>query len=120
MKCSNQFIILAESKVAGVIGFVHYRFCWFKPKFDRPGINADALQGTGGTAAVNPKGLKTMAERIFLIENVFSNEVSESSFDSVTNLVLVSLAIQHARRFALYGVMDTAKTLVPFFKTIPV
>ena len=75
LKCSNQFIVLAESKVAGVIGCVYYRFCWFKPKFDRPRINIDALQGTGGTSATKPKSLKTMAERIFLIKNAFSDEV---------------------------------------------
>jgi hypothetical protein len=59
-----------------------------------------------------------MAERILHFESVQSKEESEKvGGDSAINLILVSLAIEHSRRFVVYGMMETKNTTVDFFQT---
>jgi len=116
IRCGSQFIIVAESKTAGIIGYVHYRFCWFRQKPESLSKSVDTLQNSIRTiSTLTPK---SMAERTLHIDDVKSKQgCSENCADSVINIVLISLAIEHARRFVVYGMMETESTSAPFFKT---
>lgn len=118
IKCSSQFIIVAERARGDIVGYVHYRFCWFRQKLNRPNTNGNGLQINTGIVAsdANTTMVKSLAERILYIENVHCDEGFNCKLDCLTPLMLISLAVEHARQYAVYGVMDTSHESVDFFE----
>lgn len=118
IKCGTHFIIVAESKEKGIVGYVHYRFCWFRQKQDRPTVNLDPLQNhTGILPSLTASAVSSsMAERILFIEDVKYADGLDCKTSCVAPLILVGLALDHSRQYAVYGVMDTHRGSVPFFK----
>ena len=118
MRCGSQFIIVCESKEQGILGYVHYNFCWFRQKVENYAVKFDLAPNMGG--AVNflssARGKKNMAERIVHIENVQTRKDIKNLNSSTTDLILTALALEHARQHVVYGVMDTKKASVSFFK----
>jgi len=125
IKCGSQFIILAESKTLGLIGYAHYRFCWFRQIVDNSMIDTLANpRGIYMDSFSSVKASKNIAERVIHIENVRCKKGNDNhgtsisdGVDSLTPLILVSLLLEHARRFVGYGMMECDSYAVPFYKT---
>lgn len=114
MRCGSQFIIICESKQFGIIGYIHYRFCWFRQKVENH-LNFDSMGSSN--YITHPRGKKNMAERILFIQNVQTKKDSQVIEEQISNLILMALALEHARQSVVYGVMDTLDSSISFFKT---
>jgi hypothetical protein len=88
----------------GIVGYIHYRFCWFKQEVER----SSAIDSAIDLVDFKASPLKIMSERILHIENVQSNESHICDSKKNISLVLMSLVLEHARRYAVYGIMEVA------------
>ena len=84
-----------------LIGFIHYQFCWCRPR------------------AHSALTLEDVAlERVVHVESVqFRNACEDDGAKSNECLVLVCLAIEHARHHVIYGMMDLRASIAPLLKT---
>ena len=106
LKNSNHFIVLATTKEGEVIGFIHYQFCWFRPRVR------------------NILSLEEVAlERVLHVESIHFRETKacgESDMNKFSNtndcIVLLSLAFEHARFHAIYGMMNVKPVFASILK----
>ena len=95
IKSGNHFIIAAIASENDLIGYVHYQFCWFRPR------------------SKNPLSVEEVAlERVVHIESIRLSD--ERTFEGNVLLVLIALVLEHSRRHVLYGMMELPPALVPF------
>eukprot|EP00557_Chaetoceros_sp_GSL56_P014429 CAMPEP_0176484286 /NCGR_PEP_ID=MMETSP0200_2-20121128/4372_1 /TAXON_ID=947934 /ORGANISM="Chaetoceros sp., Strain GSL56" /LENGTH=1594 /DNA_ID=CAMNT_0017880747 /DNA_START=2820 /DNA_END=7604 /DNA_ORIENTATION=- len=99
IKAGNHFIVLAVYDEDDIIGFIHYQFCWFQPRSRHfSSIDDAALEHVAHIDSCHTKqihGLKT----------------------EVLTVVLFSLALEHVRFHAGYGMMKLQSSIAPVLKT---
>jgi len=97
IKSGNHFIISAISSDNEMIGYVHYQFCWFRPRCQNPLANEDVA-----------------LERVVHIESI--QLMDTISFEGSECLILLALVLEHARRHVVYGMMQLPVVVVPFLQ----
>lgn len=94
IKSGNQFIILSLNAEGKIHGFIHYQFCWFRPKLQ------------------NPNAIEDVAlEKVVHIETVcVDGDIGDNTAEYLT---LFSLLIEHSRQYVVYGMMELPSALAP-------
>ena len=114
---------MALDRSKKLLGFVHYKFCWYKLE-DASSTPVENISqdpyGVGSTAGVLKKD--TLWESVLHLENlqtVIGKDVviSEETYNTdVPLLILAALALEHARHFVVYGMVETTFNFVQFFR----
>ena len=115
---------------SGSIGFVHYKFCWFRMDGECTKTADNASEGSYGIVSLVDKLKKgTPMELVLHIESIQckshetdGNKGKEGNpymlyYDNTPALILISLALEHAREHGIwYGMLETSVFSVQFFK----
>lgn len=99
LNAGNHFIILALFDTQDVIGFIHYQICWFRPSLKRFQSSDDAA-----------------LERVVHIDSCHTKQIHGHETKAST-VVLFSLALEHARFHAGYGMMKLQSSIAPLLKS---
>ena len=132
-KSQSSFCIIAKSANGEPIGFIQYRFCWYK--FEQKKAGQVQLTSYGVKSRAGEASVATVSEVVVFIHNLvvcgLGIDEGKSTKDSDLNskeepvlqenketakVLLTSLALEHASRSGVwYGMMESHSTLVPFF-----
>ena len=81
LKCPSQFFIIADDKGKGAVGFIHYKFCWFKlDEKSNKAENGEDLYRSG--ASIGNIRQDSVSELVLCIEGIHFKTASSTNIQT--------------------------------------